>query len=90
MIPQGIGSVASASLTGLVLSPVMLIAHCLVAGFVVLILRAIASIGGPFSRLLGYLGHTETPRLWGCLLIGMAVWWFVWLLIGPIGNALLT
>jgi len=90
MIPQGIGSVASASLTGLVLSPVMLIFHCLVAGFVILLLRAIASIGGPFSRLLGYLGHSESPRLWGCLLIGMAVWWFVWLLIGPIGNALLT
>ena len=90
MIPQGIGSVASASLTGLVLSPVMLIFHCLVAGFVILLLRAIASIGGPFSRLLGYLGHSESPRLWGCLLIGMAVWWFVWLLIGPIGNVLLT
>nr|AIF06179.1 hypothetical protein [uncultured marine group II/III euryarchaeote KM3_190_A05] len=90
MIPQGIGSVAAASLTGLVMSPVMLIFHCLVAGFVVLILRALASIGGPFSRLLGILGHDESPRLWGCLLIGMAVWWFVWLLIGPIGNALLT
>jgi hypothetical protein len=69
MIPQGIGSVAAASLTGLVMSPVMLVFHCLVAGFVVLILRGIASIGGPFSRLLGYLGHTESPRLWGCCMV---------------------
>jgi hypothetical protein len=88
MIPQGIGSLASASLTGLILSPVMLIFHCIVAGFVILILRSVASIGGPFSRLLGQLGQKETPRLWGCLLIGMSIWWIIWLVIGPIGNAL--
>lgn len=88
MIPQGIGSLAAASLTGLVLAPVILVLHSIVAGFVILILRSVASIGGGFSRVLGQLGASETPRLWGCLLIGIAVWWFVWTLMGPIGNTL--
>ncbi|MDP6098908.1 MAG: hypothetical protein QF566_01885 [Candidatus Thalassarchaeaceae archaeon] len=90
MIPQGIGALASASLTGLILAPLSLIAHCLIAGFVVLLLRSIATIMGPVSRLIGMLGHREAPRLWGCLLIGMALWWVVWLLVGPINNTLFT
>ncbi|DAC51001.1 MAG TPA: hypothetical protein D7H97_02465 [Candidatus Poseidoniales archaeon] len=88
MIPQGIGSLASASLTGMILAPLSLIAHCLIAGLAVLLLRSIATIMGPISRLIGMLGHKEAPRLWGCLLIGMALWWAIWLLVGPINNTL--
>ena len=88
MIPQGIGSLASASLTGVFLAPLNLIAHCLIAGMVILILRSIATIMGPISRLIGILGHNESPRLWGSLLIGMATWSAIWLLIGPISNTL--
>jgi hypothetical protein len=90
MIPQGIGALASASLTGMILAPLSLIAHCLIAGLVVLLLRSIATIMGPISRLIGMLGHKEAPRLWGCLLIGMALWWAIWLLVGPINNTLFT
>jgi hypothetical protein len=90
MIPQGIGSLASASLTGMILAPLSLILHCLIAGVIILIIRSAATIMGPISRLIGMLGHKEAPRLWGCLLMGMALWWITWLLMGPINNTLFT
>ena len=86
MIPQGVGALASVSLTGLLLAGPALVAYALVAGLAVLIVRVIATIAGPFSRLAGLLGEKETPRLWGFMLIGFAAWWFVWLLTGPIRN----
>ncbi|MBO58036.1 MAG: hypothetical protein CMA77_03460, partial [Euryarchaeota archaeon] len=88
MIPQGIGSLASASLKGMFLAPLILIGHCLIAGIIVLIIRSLATIMGPISRLIGMLGQKEAPRLWGCLLMGIALWWIIWLLMGPISNTL--
>ncbi len=88
MIPQGIGSLASASLTGVIMAPIILIGHCLIAGIIVLILRSFATILGPISRLIGMLGQKEAPRLWGCLLMGISLWWIIWLLMGPISNSL--
>lgn len=90
LIPQGIGAAATASLTGLLIAPFNLLLHLLVAGGLVLMLRVIAAVGGPFSRMAANFGHEEIPRLWGCLLIGMALWWILWLVMGPIGNTLFS
>jgi len=62
----------------------------LIAGVIILIIRSAATIMGPISRLIGMLGHKEAPRLWGCLLMGLALWWMTWLLMGPINNTLFT
>ena len=90
LIPQGIGAAATASIVGLLIAPFNLLLHLIVAGLLVLLLRVIAAAGGPFSRMAGNFGHEEVPRLWGCLLIGMAVWWILWLVLGPIGNTLFS
>ena len=86
LISQGVSAIATTSLTGLALAPLVLLGYCLVAGLVVLILRVVAAAGGPFSRGIGRMGQKDAPRLWGVLLGGMGLWIAVWLVAGPIFN----
>ena len=78
---------AAASMVGILLALLKFVGFLLMAGLMVLILRGIGAMLGPIGRMLGNLGHEEVPRLWGCLAFCLALWWFAWMLTGPVWNA---
>ena len=66
----------------------MLIFLIVLAGFITLMIRLIAAIGGPISRLGGSLARPQMARTWGVVLAGYVVWLLVWLMLGPIWATL--
>ena len=52
----------------------LLIANVLIAGLAILILRFIASWGGPFSNIFGRVGADTFARFMGLVLLPISVW----------------
>jgi len=74
LFPQTVGATALAGGSGWAMAVVMLLLVTLSAGFVVLLLRIVASWGGPFSRLFGKFGGEVFAQFVGWVLTPMAVW----------------
>ena len=87
MVPQGIGAVARSGFIGAAASPLILIGFAIFAGIAVLALRAIASLPGQFSRILGLLSVGIRPRGWGLAVTAMGIWVLISIIVGPIVSS---
>ena len=74
IIAQGVGAVALNGGMGVVLAIVLLLANVLVAGLTILVLRFIASWGGPFSNIFGRVGSETFARFMGLVLLPISIW----------------
>ena len=74
IIAQGVGAAALNGGMGVVLAIVLLLANVLVAGLTILVLRFIASWGGPFSNIFGRVGSETFARFMGLVLLPISIW----------------
>ena len=74
LFPQGVGSTALLGGIGIVWSLFFLLLFTFTGGFVVLLLRIVASWGGPFSRLFGKFGGEVFAQFVGWVLTPIALW----------------
>jgi hypothetical protein len=88
LIAQLVGTRVVAGGLGFLTGPLMLIFLIVLAGLVTLMIRLIAAIGGPISRLGGSLARPQMARTWGVVLAGYVIWLLVWLMLGPIWATL--
>ncbi|MGY8644912.1 MAG: hypothetical protein ACKVIE_02255 [Candidatus Poseidoniales archaeon] len=95
-IPQAIGSVARSGIFGilrdgniidgmlLIICIIFFIGYALMAGIVVVISRAVISIPGDISRIMGSLSVGLRPRAWGLACIILGIWVSISIIVGPI------
>ena len=74
IIAQGIGAAALNGGMGVVFAIVLLLANVLLAGLTILVLRFIASWGGPFSNIFGRVGSETFARFMGLVLLPISIW----------------
>lgn len=74
LFTQSVASTALAGGSGLAMAFFFLLLFTFSGGFVVLILRIVASWGGPFSRLFGKFGGEVFAQFVGWILTPMALW----------------
>ena len=84
LIGQGVGSRIASGGIGFLMGPLMLIAFILLAGLLALLIRLVASWGGPLSRLMGTLTRPVAVRSWGALNAGIVIWLTIWYVFGPL------
>ena len=84
LIGQGVGSRIAAGGFGFVMGPIMLVAFILIAGFLALLIRLVASWGGPISRFAGTLTRPFAVRSWGAMNLGIVIWMTLWYVFGPL------
>jgi len=73
-LPQAVGATTMAGGFGYVLGPILLVAHVLAAGVLTLIIRFVASWGGPVSRAFGSFGSKPFSQALGWALIPISIW----------------
>ena len=74
LIAQGVGATALDGGISILFAVLILLGHILVSGLTVLILRIIASWGGPISNLFGKFGAESFARFMGLVLIPISLW----------------
>jgi len=74
LFPQTIAATALAGGSGIGMAVLSFLLLVLSSGFVVLILRIVASWGGPFSRLFGKFGGEVFAQFVGWVLTPLALW----------------
>ena len=74
LLSQGVTAVIMTGGWGLLFGPILLIAHALMAGILTLIIRLIASWGGPLSRAFGSFGSGPFSQALGWALIPISIW----------------
>ena len=74
LFPQSVGATALAGGSGLPMAAFFLLLLVFTGGFVVLMLRIVASWGGPFSRLFGKFGGEVFAQFVGWILTPIALW----------------
>ena len=74
LYPQGVASTALLGSSGIPWSVLFLLLFTFTGGFVVLLLRIVASWGGPFSRLFGKFGGEVFAQFVGWVLTPIALW----------------
>ncbi|MGB1798630.1 MAG: hypothetical protein ACPHM4_05055 [Candidatus Poseidoniaceae archaeon] len=74
IIAQGVGAAALNGGMGVVFAIVLLLANVLLAGLTILVLRFIASWGGPFSNIFGRVGSETFARFMGLVLLPISIW----------------
>ena len=74
LIAQGVGATALNGGFSILFAILILIGHILVSGLTVLILRIVASWGGPISNLFGKFGADSFARFMGLVLIPISIW----------------
>ena len=84
LIGQGVGSRIASGGVGFLMGPLVLIAFILMAGLLALLIRLVASWGGPLSRLLGKLTRPVAVRSWGALNAGIVIWLTIWYVFGSL------
>ncbi|MEE2747361.1 MAG: hypothetical protein VX473_02710, partial [Candidatus Thermoplasmatota archaeon] len=84
LIGQGIGSRIASGGAGFVMGPLMLITFILLAGLLSLLIRLVASWGGPISRLVGTMSRPVAVRSWGFFNGGIVIWLSIWYVFGPL------
>ncbi|MEE3310334.1 MAG: hypothetical protein VX230_02465, partial [Candidatus Thermoplasmatota archaeon] len=84
LIGQGVGSRIASGGIGFLMGPLMLVIFILIAGIVTLVIRLVATWGGPISRLAGTLTRPVAVRSWGAINAGIATWLILWYVFGPL------
>ena len=74
IIAQGVGAAALNGGMGVVFAILLLLGNVLLAGLTILVLRFIASWGGPFSNIFGRVGSDTFARFMGLALLPISVW----------------
>ena len=74
LIAQGVGASALNGGISILFAILILIGHVVVSGITVLILRIVASWGGPISKLFGKFGADSFARFMGLVLIPISLW----------------
>ncbi len=74
LIAQGVGAAALNGGMGILFAVVLLLANVLIAGLTILVLRFIASWGGPFSNIFGRVGADTFARFMGLVLLPISLW----------------
>lgn len=77
LIPQGIGATMQSGMWGLVIGLAWSLGLIICVGLVVLVLRLVASWGGPISRVFGKLGQPEFSRIFGLYMAPIGVWMLI-------------
>ena len=89
MLAQGVASRALTGITGIASSVGMFLGFLLMAGICVIIIRSVAAIAGPFSRIGGMFSQGARPRLWGAVILVLAIWNIAVITAGPLLGRLL-
>jgi len=84
LIGQGVGSRIASGGIGFLMGPLMLVIFILIAGIVTLVIRLVATWGGPISRLAGTLTRPVAVRSWGAINAGIVIWMGLWYVFGPL------
>ena len=74
LIAQGVGAAALNGGMGILFALLLVLGNILVAGLAILVLRFIASWGGPFSNIFGRVGADTFARFMGLVLIPISLW----------------
>jgi hypothetical protein len=74
LLPQGVAAVTMVGGFNYVFGPLLLLVHILAAGVLTLIIRFVASWGGPISRAFGSYGSGPFSEALGWALIPISVW----------------
>ena len=74
LIAQGVGAALLNGGMGILIGTLMLLANVLIAGVAILVLRFIASWGGPFSNIFGRVGADTFARFMGLVLLPISLW----------------
>jgi small neutral amino acid transporter SnatA (MarC family) len=82
LIPQGISASARSGIWGGFISIFWTLGLLFCVGLIVLIIRLVASWGGPISRAFGKHGQPEFARFLGLLMIPMGVWMLIHGILG--------
>jgi small neutral amino acid transporter SnatA (MarC family) len=77
LIPQGISATARSGTWGIFISIFWALGLLFCVGLIVLMIRLVASWGGPISRAFGKHGQPEFARVLGLLMIPMGLWMLV-------------
>lgn len=75
-LPQGVAATTMTGGMNYLLGPLLLIAHILIAGVLTLIIRFVASWGGPVARAFGSFGSRPFSQALGWALIPISLWCF--------------
>ncbi|MGY8670325.1 MAG: hypothetical protein ACKVJ7_04665 [Candidatus Poseidoniales archaeon] len=73
-LSQGVGAVVLTGGFGWIKGPFLLLMHMLMFGLVILIIRFVASWGGPVSRMFGRSGADIFARALGWAMVPLALW----------------
>lgn len=73
-LSQGVGAVILTGGFGWIKGPFLLLMQMLMFGLVILIIRFVASWGGPISRMFGRSGHDIFARALGWAMVPLACW----------------
>jgi len=74
LLSQGVTAVILTGGWGYLFGPLILIAHILAAGILTLIIRLVASWGGPLSRAFGSFGSGPFSQALGWALVPISLW----------------
>ena len=73
-LPQGVAATTMTGGFGYLLGPLLLFVHVLAAGVLTLLIRFIASWGGPISRAFGSFGSQPFSQALGWAMIPISLW----------------
>ena len=74
LVAQGVGAAALNGGMGILFAVLLLLGNVLIAGITILVLRFIASWGGPFSNIFGRIGADTFARFMGLVLLPVSLW----------------
>ena len=74
LVAQGVGAAALNGGMGILFAVLLLLGNVLIAGITILVLRFIASWGGPFSNIFGRIGADTFARFMGLILLPVSLW----------------
>ncbi len=77
MLAQGVGAIILSGGMGWLLGPFMLLIYILMFGLSVLVIRFVASWGGPISRAFGRSGSDVFAKAMGWALVPVALWMMI-------------
>jgi hypothetical protein len=84
MISQGVGGIARSGLFGPMISLLFLTLFIFCAGISVIMLRNLALIFGPISRIFGEMSIGLRPRAWGIVSTIFGLWILFSIALGPL------
>jgi len=74
LFPQGVGAALLSGTSGMVSGILNLMSYLIFGGLSILVLRLIAAIGGPISRIFGRYGAESFTQFVGWCLVPIAIW----------------